>query len=97
MQRARETCCLHLPQTHEIVKLYRDVFGILGPTWCCLPETNVPNEENLSYFGDGDEAYMVYQFSLPPLLLFAFYTESAHFIGKWGGSLPDPPAGATAL
>jgi|AntRauTorckE6833_2_1112554.scaffolds.fasta_scaffold00273_10 sucrose phosphorylase len=89
------TSCLHLPQTHEIVKLYRDVFEYLGPHLVLLTETNVPNEENLSYFGNGDEAHMVYQFSLPPLLLFAFYTESAHFIDKWGGSLPDPPAGAT--
>lgn len=89
------TSCLHLPQTHEMVKLYRNVFDYLAPHLVLLTETNVPNKENLSYFGDGDEAHMIYQFSLPPLLLYAFYTEDSHFINMWGKALPAPPEGAT--
>lgn len=91
------TSCLHLPQTHEIVKLYRDIFDFLGPQYILLTETNVPHKENLSYFGDGDEAHMIYQFSLPPLLLYAFYVEDGHFLNEWGSDLPNPPEGATYL
>jgi sucrose phosphorylase len=89
------TSCLHLPQTHEVVKLYRDVFDYLGPDFVLLTETNVPNKENLSYFGDGDEANMIYQFSLPPLLLYSFFAENSHFLNEWGSTLPEPPEQAT--
>ena len=34
-----------------------------------ITETNIPNRENLSYFGNANEAHCVYNFSLPPLLL----------------------------
>lgn len=89
------TSCLHLPQTHETVKFYRDVFDYLGPDFVLLTETNVPNKENLSYFGKGDEANMIYQFSLPPLLLYSFFSENSHFLNEWGGALPEPPEEAT--
>ncbi len=37
-----------------------------------ITETNVPHKDNIAYFGAGDdEAHMVYQFSLPPLVLHA--------------------------
>jgi len=65
------TPCIHLPQTHEVVKLLRDLLQMLAPGVLLITETNVPHAENLSYFGAGDEAHMVYQFSLPPLLLHA--------------------------
>ena len=68
------TNCLHLPQTHEVVKLMRDLVEHACPGAILLTETNVPHEENISYFGDGDEAQMVYQFSLPPLLLHAIHS-----------------------
>jgi sucrose phosphorylase len=48
--------CIHLPQTHQVVKLIRDIFNHLYPDCILLTETNVPHDENLSYFGDGDEA-----------------------------------------
>src|SRR5436190_24319931 len=66
------TSCLHLPQTHEIVKLLRDVLAEVAPHVALVTETNVPHEDNVRYFGDGDEAHMVYQFPLAPLLLDAF-------------------------
>jgi len=62
------TRCIHLRQTHEIVKLFRDVLDIVAPYVALITETNVPHEENISYFGNGsDEAQMVYNFALPPL------------------------------
>lgn len=83
------TSCLHLPQTHEVVKLLRDVMEFVNPNAIMLTETNVPNKENLSYFGDGDEAHMVYQFSLPPLLLHALHTGNSSYLADWAKSLPQ--------
>lgn len=89
------TSCLHLPQTHETVKLLHDIAAYISPSIIIITETNVPNKENLNYFGNGDEADMVYQFSLPPLLLHALYTGNSEYLTKWVGSLPDIPKGCT--
>jgi sucrose phosphorylase len=77
------TSCIHLPQTHSVVKLMRDVVDLLAPHVLILTETNVPHAENISYFGDGDEAHMVYQFSLPPLLADAFLSHDASALQQW--------------
>ncbi len=89
------TSCIHLPETHEVVKLLRDVVELVAPRVLLLTETNVPNEENISYFGDGDEAHMVYQFSLPPLLLHALHTGNARYLNEWAMSLPVLQPGTT--
>ncbi len=89
------TNCLHLPQTHEMVKLIRDVLEVVAPHVVVLTETNVPHEENVSYFGDGDEAHMVYNFSLPPLLLHALLRHDSTHLNGWAKSLPDLPPGQT--
>ena len=89
------TNCLHLPQTHEMVKLFRDVLEIVAPRTVLLTETNVPHAENVSYFGHGDEAHMVYQFSLPPLTLHALATGNASYLTQWAMDLAPPPAGCT--
>ena len=91
------TSCLHLPQTHEVVKLMRDVLTAVAPHVWLLTETNVPHEENISYFGDGDEAQLVYQFSLPPLLLDAFTEGNATPLMGWLRKLEPPPQGTTYL
>ena len=89
------TSCIHLPQTHEVVKLLRDVLQAVAPQTLLLTETNVPHRENVSYFGQGDEAHMVYQFSLPPLLLDAFAHQDARPISRWLSRLEPPPRDAT--
>lgn len=89
------TDCLHRPETHEVVKLFRDVLEVVAPETLLLTETNVPHPENISYFGQGDEAHMVYQFSLPPLTLHALTTGNARYLTKWAKSLAPPPAGCT--
>lgn len=89
------TTCLHLPQTHEVVKLMRDIAEAIYPSVIILTETNVPNKENLSYFGKNDEAHMVYQFSLPPLLLHALHSSNSSFLNQWAKSLPEIKAGCT--
>jgi glycosidase len=87
--------CIHLEETHQVVKLMREVLAAVAPEVILLTETNVPNEENLSYFGRGDEAHMVYQFSLPPLLLHALWRGNAEKLSAWAASLDEPPAGCT--
>ena len=89
------TSCIHLEPTHQVVKLFRDVLELVAPQVLVLTETNVPHAENVSYFGDGDEAHMVYQFSLPPLLLDAFLNDDAVPLKRWLSQLESPPAGAT--
>ncbi len=91
------TPCIHLPETHEVVKLMRDLADELAPGAILLTETNVPHEENTSYFGAGDEAHMVYQFSLAPLLLEALLTGDATLLARWLADLAPPPAGCTVL
>ncbi len=84
-----------LAQTHQIVKLFRDVLDIAAPRVALVTETNVPHQENISYFGDGsDEAQMVYNFALPPLVLHAFYRGDATWLSHWAAAL-EYPSGAT--
>ncbi len=89
------TSSIHLQETHEVIKLFRDIADHIEPDITLITETNVPFEENISYFGNGDEAHMIYQFSLPPLLLHAILTENAQYLSRWAKSLPDPPKGCT--
>jgi sucrose phosphorylase len=93
------TTCIHLPQTHELVKLLRDILSCVDPRCLLLTETNVPNDENRSYFGDSDEAQLIYQFSLPPLLLQALHTGCTHHLMVWAKGLAahPPPTGCTYL
>jgi sucrose phosphorylase len=82
------TSCVHLPQTHEIVRLLRDVLDEVAPTVSLITETNVPHRENISYFGNGyDEAHMVYNFALPPLVLHTMYTQNATALTTWAAGL----------
>ncbi|MBW9259536.1 MAG: sugar phosphorylase [Candidatus Thiodiazotropha sp. (ex. Lucinisca nassula)] len=93
------TSCIHLPQTHEVIKLFRTLLDVLEPGAILLTETNVPHQENISYFDQGDEANMVYQFSLPPLILHAIMCQTTEFLVPWARSLEQEklPEGCTYL
>ncbi len=85
------TDCASLEQTHEIIKLFRDALDVAAPGVALLTETNVPHEENISYFGNGhDEAQMVYNFALPPLVLHTFYRENCAALSQWAVHLAYP-------
>ena len=85
------TDCIHLPQTHAAVRLMRHVMDQVVPGTLILTETNVPHAENISYFGSGnDEAHMVYQFSLPPLLLDAIHSGETSVLRDWLKTLKPP-------
>lgn len=89
------TSCIHLQKTHEVIKLFRDILEYAAPEVILLTETNVPHKENVSYFGEGYEAHMVYQFSLPPLILDAFAHEDPAPLRKWLTDLEPSPSGTT--
>lgn len=91
------TSCIHLEQTHEVVKLMRNLLDMIAPDVVLLTETNVPHEENISYFGNGDEAHMVYQFSLPPLLLYALTTGNSSYLTEWAKTVSTCPEHCTYL
>lgn len=90
------TSCIHLEETHRVVKLFRAIFDAVAPGVILITETNVPHEENVSYFGDGaDEAQMVYQFPLPPLVLHAFHAGDATKLSEWAAELSTPSDSTT--
>ncbi len=85
------TDCLHRPQTHRVVQLMRAVLEELAPRTLLITETNVPHRDNLSYFGDGtNEAHLVYNFALPPLVLHTFAQGDATHLTRWAQTLALP-------
>ncbi len=95
--KASGTDCMHEQETHEIVCLFRDIMDYCYPGALLLTETNVPHNENITYFGLGDEAHLVYQFALPPLILHALHTGNGKFLSQWAKELNDPGRGTTYL
>lgn len=89
--------CLNLPETHIFVKLIRVLLDAVDPSVRIITETNVPHAENIAYFGNGDEAHLVYQFSLPPLLLHGFEFGTSQYLQEWAKDLAAPPEGTTYL
>ena len=87
------TNCLNLDQTHEIVRLIRTVIEHIRPDAIIITETNIPNRENLAYFGNGNEAHCIYNFSLPPLLLNTFMTGDCSYLKLWMMSMPPAQLG----
>ncbi len=82
------TNCVHLSQTHDVVKLFRSILDCVAPDVMIITETNVPHVENISYFGDGrNEAQVVYNFTLPPLLFYSFAIEDSTALSSWAKGL----------
>lgn len=91
------TKSIHMPQTHAIVRLMRLFADFASESIILLTETNVPNAENLSYFGNRNEAHAVYNFSLPPLVLHAMLAGTARNLIRWQGSMPPAQLGCAYL
>lgn len=90
------TSCIHLENTHQLVKLFRAIVDVAAPGTLIITETNVPHKDNVSYLGKGDdEAHMVYQFPLPPLVLHAIRTQSVTTLRQWASVLPMRGNGKT--
>lgn len=87
---------IHHPNTHRMVELFRAVIEDIAPWVVIITETNVPHEENMSYFGNGhNEAHMIYNFSLPPLVLDAFLREDTGKLSQWAAGLERPSEDVT--
>ena len=91
------TTCLHLNKVHLIVKLLNRCLKIIKQTAVLITETNVPEEENLSYLIDGNEANLAYNFTLPPLLLEAIYTGETNLLNNWLSDWNELPASTSLL
>lgn len=92
------TSCIHLPQTHEVVRLWRTIVDAVAPGTLIVTETNVPQDENLRYFGNAsDQAHLVYQFPLAPLVLHAFHRQDARTLRLWLAQQSAPGPETTFL
>ncbi|MED5523245.1 MAG: sugar phosphorylase [Pseudomonadota bacterium] len=91
------TSCIHLQQTHEVVKLMRTLIEHGYPNAVIITETNVPNRENLTYFGNANEAHVIYNFSLPPLLVHCLLSGSCRHLKTWAMSMPPAQNGTAYL
>ncbi len=91
------TDCIHLQQTHEIIKLLRTLIENHSPKAVVICENNVPNRENLTYFGNANEAHIIYNFSLPPLLVFTLLSGDCRHLKTWMMSMPPAQSGTTYL
>ncbi|MBU1204404.1 MAG: sugar phosphorylase [Nanoarchaeota archaeon] len=77
------TSCFNLKNSHEIVKLLRLILSYVAPYAILITETNAPYKYNISYFGRGDESHMVYQVTLPLLVLDAFIREDTSHLQEF--------------
>lgn len=85
------TTCVHLEQTHEIIQLIREIIHEVAPEVIMITETNVPHDENISYFGAGDdEAQMVYNFALPPMVAYSTLSGNTEKLTEWASTLEVP-------
>lgn len=89
------TRCLNLPQTHEVVRLLRSLVEHAQPDAVIITETNIPNRENLEYFGNNNEAHWIYNFSLPPLLVHALISGNNFYFKQWLMTMPPAQNGTT--
>ena len=91
------TSCIHLQQTHEIIKLLRTLIEHHSPNAIIICENNVPNRENLTYFGNANEAHVIYNFSLPPLLVHTLLSGDCRHLKTWMMSMPPAQNGTAYL
>ena len=91
------TASIHLQQTHEVIKVLRLLVEYYNPQAVIITETNVPNRENLTYFGNANEAHVIYNFSLPPLLIHTLISGDCRHLKTWLMSMPPAQMGTTYL
>ncbi len=92
------TTCLHLEETHAVVQLLRAILDQAAPCTILITETNVPHPENISYWGDGyNEAHLVYNFALPPLLFYTLLSADSTHLREWVNTLETPSPRTTFL
>lgn len=86
---------INLPQTHEVIRLLRTLIEYAQHDAVIITETNIPNTQNLTYFGNANEAHCIYNFSLPPLLINTLITGNCLYLKRWLMSMPPAQDGTT--
>jgi len=89
------TPSINLPETHDVIRLLRLLIEHINPNAIVITETNIPNKENLSYFGNANEAHLIYNFTLPPLVLYTLLSGKSDLIKQWLMSMPPAQNGTT--
>lgn len=89
------TRCINLEETHEVIRLLRTLIEHAEPDVVIITETNIPNRENLSYFGNANEAHAIYNFSLPPLLVYSLVSGDCKYLSQWLMTMPPAQNGTT--
>ena len=91
------TTCINLDKTHEIVRLFRTILTYLAPKAILITETNTPARENVSYFGNANEAHWIYNFSLPPILIYSILSSDSSYLEQLTMSMPPSQLGTSYL
>jgi len=89
------TPSINLPETHKVIRLLRLLIEHTNPNAIVITETNIPNKENLSYFGNANEAHLIYNFTLPPLVLYTLLSGKSDLLKQWMMSMPPAQNGTT--
>ena len=89
------TPCINLVETHEVIRLLRLLIEHNNKEAIIITETNIPSRENLSYFGNANEAHLIYNFTLPPLILYTLLKGQSTLLKQWMMSLPPAQTGTT--
>jgi glucosylglycerate phosphorylase len=90
------TASAHLPQTHMLIKLFRQIIDEVAPHVRLLVQANTRQDINTMYFGNGtDETHLVYNFALPSLLLHTFVAKDTKKLAAWLDELPYPADAVT--
>ncbi len=88
-----ESNCINLDQTHAVVRLIRTIIKNINANSLIVTETNLPFHENLSYFGNSDEAHIIYNFSLAPLIINTLIKGDSTAFRRWSMSMPPAKIG----
>ncbi len=85
------TNCENLPETHDLLKQWRQVVDKDYPGRVFLAEANQWPQDVVAYFGDGDECHMAYHFPIMPRLYMALDKEDTRPITDIMAKTPAIP------
>jgi len=83
----------NLPETHEFLRRLRKEVDSSHPGTVLLAEANQWPGDVVSYFGDGDECHMCFNFPLMPRMFMALRREQRHPITEILAQTPAIPSG----
>ncbi|MBI2641531.1 sugar phosphorylase, partial [Candidatus Roizmanbacteria bacterium] len=77
-----------LPEVHTILQLLREIIETTAPTTWLATETKTEYEKSKAFFGNSEnESHFIYDFCLPPLLLYSFIHEDSSLLTQWAKKL----------